>query len=55
MARTPLLCRIGLHRWYDDLDAEDGAPLIVCARCRTTIAKPYEVMARIGWVGHQNS
>ena len=55
MARTPLLCRMGLHRWFDDLDPEDGAPTIVCARCRTTVAKPYEVMARIGWVGHQNS
>jgi len=52
---TPIRCRLGLHRWYDDTDAEDSAPVIVCARCHKTIAKPYEIMTRVGWVGHQNS
>lgn len=55
MRGTPLRCRLGLHRWYDDTDAEDGAPVIVCTRCHKTIAKPYEIMTRVGWVGHQNS
>ncbi len=52
---TPIRCRLGLHRWYDDTDPEDSAPVIVCARCHRTIAKPYEIMTRVGWVGHQNS
>ncbi len=52
---TPIRCRLGLHRWYDDTDPEDSAPVIVCARCHKTIAKPYEIMTRVGWVGHQNS
>ncbi len=52
---TPLRCRLGWHRWYDDTDAEDGAPLIVCALCHKAVAKPYEIMTRVGWVGHQNS
>ena len=51
----PLRCRLGWHAWFDDTDAEDGAPVIVCARCRKTVAKPYEIMTRVGWVGHQNS
>lgn len=52
---VPLRCRVGWHAWFDDTDAEDGAPVIVCARCRKTVAKPYEIMTRVGWVGHQNS
>jgi hypothetical protein len=52
---TPLRCRLGWHRWFDDTDAEDAAPVIVCVRCHKTVAKPYEIMARVGWVGHQNS
>jgi hypothetical protein len=50
-----LLCRVGLHRWHDDIDHDDGARIIVCNRCGTMQAKPFQIMARIGWVGHQNS
>jgi len=53
--RTSLRCRIGLHRWHDATDPDDGTPTIVCSRCHKSISKPYEIMARIGWVGHQNS
>jgi hypothetical protein len=52
---TSLRCRIGLHRWHDATDPDDGTPTIVCGRCHKSISKPYEIMARIGWVGHQNS
>ena len=50
-----VLCKVGLHRWHDTTDPEDGSPTIVCTRCRKSISKPHEIMARIGWVGHQNS
>jgi hypothetical protein len=50
-----LLCRMGDHRWHHDTDAEDGTPVIVCVRCGHTEVTPTQVMARIGWPGHQNS
>ena len=50
-----LLCAIRLHQWHDEIDHDDGTKIIVCSRCRTTQVKPFEIMARIGWVGHQNS
>jgi hypothetical protein len=52
---TPLRCRLGMHAWYDDADAEDGSSVIVCRRCHKQEIKPVAVMTRVGWVGHQNS
>ena len=50
-----VLCRIGLHKWHDEIDHDDGTKVIVCSRCKTMQVKPFQIMARIGWVGHQNS
>ncbi len=50
-----LMCRVGDHRWHHTADPEDGSPVIVCVRCGLTEITPTQVMARIGWPGHQNS
>jgi hypothetical protein len=50
-----VLCKVGLHRWHDEIDHDDGTKVIVCNRCQKMQVKPFEIMARIGWVGHQNS
>jgi hypothetical protein len=33
MARKPLLCRLGIHRWQDRRNPESGELYISCARC----------------------
>ncbi len=29
-----ILCRIGVHRWRTQRNAEDGTPYLECERCR---------------------
>ena len=51
----PLRCRLGLHHWHDTLEPRGRVSHDRVQRCGTSISKPHEIMARIGWVGHQNS
>jgi hypothetical protein len=35
MARKPLRCRMGMHKWVVEHEPETGAAFHVCARCGT--------------------